>query len=129
MGQQALVQLAGQQRNAGHTGVVAEPMTGEADLAAATGHQDLLIEIGPLLDGVLTGSLRPGARGERHRKLVVQSYQLRLLERSGKDCSAAGTEPQGMCLQEDATSVTAQKPSCCNVSDSCDAVTRLNQTA
>jgi hypothetical protein len=43
------VQLAGEQRNAVHSGVVAEEVAGEANLAAAAGHQHLLIEIGPLL--------------------------------------------------------------------------------
>jgi hypothetical protein len=49
MGKQALVQLTGEQGNAVHPSVVAEEMAGEADLAAAAGHQHLLIEIGPLL--------------------------------------------------------------------------------
>ena len=49
MGQQALVQLAGEQGNAVHPGVVTEEVAGEAELAAAAGHQHLLIEIGPLL--------------------------------------------------------------------------------
>jgi hypothetical protein len=49
MGQQALVQLAGEHRDAVHSGVVAKPVAGKADLAAAAGHQHLLIEIGPLL--------------------------------------------------------------------------------
>jgi hypothetical protein len=49
MGQQALVQLAGEQGNAVHPGVVAEEVAGEANLAAAACHQHLLIEIGPLL--------------------------------------------------------------------------------
>jgi hypothetical protein len=49
MGQQSLVQLASEHRDAVHPGVVAEEVAGEADLAAATGHQHLLIEVGPLL--------------------------------------------------------------------------------
>jgi hypothetical protein len=49
MGQQALVQLAGEQGNAVHPSVVAEEVAGKADLAAAAGHQHLLIEIRPLL--------------------------------------------------------------------------------
>jgi hypothetical protein len=43
------VQLAGEHRDAVRPGVVPEEVAGEADLAAAAGHQHLLIEIGPLL--------------------------------------------------------------------------------
>ena len=56
MGDQALVQLAGEQGNAVHSSVVAEPMAGHADLAATAGFQDLLIEVGPSVDGDLAGS-------------------------------------------------------------------------
>jgi hypothetical protein len=35
---------------------MAESMTGEADLAAAAAHQHLVIEIGPLLDGLLAAA-------------------------------------------------------------------------
>ena len=49
MGQQALVQLAGEQGDAAHPRVVPEEVAGEADLAAAAGHQHLLIEVGQLL--------------------------------------------------------------------------------
>lgn len=61
MGQQALVQLAGEKRDAVHPGVVTKPMAGHADLAAVTSKEDLLIEIGPLLDGLLQGTT--GSRG------------------------------------------------------------------
>ena len=53
MGQQTLVQLAGKHRDAVHPSVVPEEVAGEADLAAAAGHQNLLIEIGPLLVGAI----------------------------------------------------------------------------
>jgi hypothetical protein len=53
MGQQALLQLAGEHRDAVRPGVVAKPMTGHADLAAAARHQHLLIEIGPVLVSVI----------------------------------------------------------------------------
>jgi hypothetical protein len=53
MGQQALVKLACQHRDAVHPGVVAKPMTGEADLAAAADRQHVLIEIGPLFVAVI----------------------------------------------------------------------------
>jgi hypothetical protein len=49
MGQQALVQLAGEQGNPVHPGMVAKPVAGDANLVAAAGHEHLLIEIGPLL--------------------------------------------------------------------------------
>ena len=51
MGQQSLVQLAGEQRDAVHPGVVPEPVAGEADIATAAGAQHRLVEIGPLLNG------------------------------------------------------------------------------
>ena len=56
MGEQALVQLAGEHRDAVHPGVVPEEVAGHADLAAAAAKEDLLIEIGPLLDGLLQGA-------------------------------------------------------------------------
>jgi len=49
MGQQALVQLTGEHRDAVHPGVMTEEVAGHADLAAAAGHQNPLIEVGPLL--------------------------------------------------------------------------------
>ena len=57
MGQQALVQLAGEQGNAVHPGVVAEEVAGHADPAAASGDQYVLIEVGPLVDWLLSGQL------------------------------------------------------------------------
>jgi len=66
MGQQALMQLAGEHRDAVHPGVVAEPMTGEADLAAAAAHQHLVTEIGPLLVAAIvfcSAGRWPGATG------------------------------------------------------------------
>ena len=53
MGQQTLVQLAGEQGDAIHPGVVAEEGAGEADLVAAAGLQHHLIEVGPLLGAAL----------------------------------------------------------------------------
>jgi hypothetical protein len=43
VGQQAPVELTGEQRDAVHPGVLAEPVAGEADFAAAAGHQHLLV--------------------------------------------------------------------------------------
>ncbi len=82
LGQQSLVQLAGEQRDAVHPGVVAKPVTGHADLAAATGAQQGLIEIGPGLDGrflpagvaVPMGTTR-ASRGSRHES-VKQEVRL-----------------------------------------------------
>jgi hypothetical protein len=70
MGQQALVELTGKQRDAVHPGVMAEPVAGEADLAAAAGHQHLLIEIGPVLVAAIVcgrAGRRPGAAGAGRR--------------------------------------------------------------
>jgi hypothetical protein len=69
--------MAGEHRNAVHPGVVTEEVASEADLAAATGHQHLLIEIRPLLDGSLLtaslggrgGSLGAGKRGRQGRTM------------------------------------------------------------
>ena len=49
VGDQALVQLAGQQWDAVRPGVITEPMAGHADLAAAGLEQHALIEVMPLL--------------------------------------------------------------------------------
>jgi len=50
VGDQALVQLAGQQRDAVHPRMVLKPVAGHADLAAPGGHQNLLIQEWPLLN-------------------------------------------------------------------------------
>jgi hypothetical protein len=50
MGEQALVQLASEHRDAVHSRVVPKPVAGHADLAAAGFEQGALIEVGPLLD-------------------------------------------------------------------------------
>jgi len=46
LGNQALVQPAGEQGDALRTGVVPEPVAGHAHLAAAAGAQHALIEVG-----------------------------------------------------------------------------------
>ena len=66
MGQQALVQLAGEHRDAVRPGVVAEEGAAHADLVAAAGHQHLFIEVGPLLVATIVrrwAGHRPGASG------------------------------------------------------------------
>ena len=55
MADQPLMQLAGEQGNAIDASVVAEPMAGHAHLVATAGFQDLLIEVGPSVDGDLAG--------------------------------------------------------------------------
>ena len=50
MGDQPLVQVAGQQRDVVGPWVLAEEMAGQADLAAAAGVEHLLIEPGPVLN-------------------------------------------------------------------------------
>ena len=50
VGDQALMQMAGEQRDAVGSRVVAEKMAGHADLAAAAGAEHLLIEPGTVLD-------------------------------------------------------------------------------
>jgi hypothetical protein len=47
-GDQALMQVAGEQRDAVGAGVVAEEVAGHADLAAAAFSQHVLIEPGPI---------------------------------------------------------------------------------
>ena len=67
MGDQALVQVAGEQRDAVGAGVVAEKMAGHADLAAPAGAKHVLIEPGPVLDRINAGGLQTG---EGDRKAV-----------------------------------------------------------
>ena len=50
VGDQALVQVAGEQRDAVRAGVMPEEVAGHADLAAAAGAEHVLIEPGPVLD-------------------------------------------------------------------------------
>jgi len=59
-------ELAGNQGDAVHSRVVAKPVAGHADLAAAGLEQHCLIEVGPLLDGLDAGGLNPQKRGRRH---------------------------------------------------------------
>ena len=51
IGEHVLVQLKGEQGDPVNGGVVAKPVAGHADLAAAGLEQDGFVEIGPLLDG------------------------------------------------------------------------------
>ena len=59
MGDQALVQLTGQHRDAIHLRVVPKPVAGHADLAAAGPEQHVAAEARPVLDG----DIGPGDQG------------------------------------------------------------------
>ena len=59
MGDQALMPIAGQLRDAVEPWVMPEEVAGHADLAAAAGAQHRLIEPGPLLDRLFAGGLQP----------------------------------------------------------------------
>lgn len=80
MGDQTLVQLAGEQRDAVHPRVVSEPVAGHADLAAAGFHQLLAVEIRPFLDrGFESGGQGrwPGVEEwtMRQREALLASWQ------------------------------------------------------
>ena len=65
VGDQALVQVAGEQGDAVGAGVVPEEVAGHADLTAPAGAEHLLIEPGPVLDRLIAGGLQTG-EGDRH---------------------------------------------------------------
>jgi len=60
MGDQGLMQMASEQRDAVGPRVVAEEMAGHADLMAAAGLEDLLIEPRPVPNRLKAGGLQPG---------------------------------------------------------------------
>jgi hypothetical protein len=64
MGDQPLMQMAGEQRDALGPRVMPEKVAGHADLAAAGLHQHLAVEIRPLLDW----GFKPGGQGHRPRR-------------------------------------------------------------
>jgi hypothetical protein len=81
MGDQPLVQLTGEQRDAVQPGVVSEPVAGHADLAAAGFKQGALIEVGPLLDRGFEPGIqrcRPGERGTHESWLMRTPVLARL---------------------------------------------------
>ena len=57
MGDQALMQMAGEQRDAVGSRMMLEKLAGHADLVAAAGEEHLLIERGPMLDRLHVGRL------------------------------------------------------------------------
>jgi hypothetical protein len=67
MGDQPLVQVAGEYRDAVGARVISEEVAGHAGLAAAAGAEHVLIEPGPVLDRINAGGLQTG---ERDRKAV-----------------------------------------------------------
>ena len=75
MGDQPLVQLTGEHRDAVHPYVVSEPVAGHADLAAAGLEQHRLIEVGPLLDRdfKLGGQSRGAGQRETDEQLQMRT--------------------------------------------------------
>ena len=65
VGDQALVQVAGEQRDAVRAGVMPEEVAGHTDLATAAGAEHVLIEPGPVLDRIHAGGLQT-REGDRH---------------------------------------------------------------
>jgi hypothetical protein len=78
LGDQALMQLAGEHRDAVHPGVMPEPVAGHADLAAAGLHQQALIEERPVFDWgfkLRRQGRRPGER-DTHEPLQMRTSVL-----------------------------------------------------
>ena len=67
MGDQALVQVAGEQRDAVSARVMPEEVAGHADLAAAAGAENVLIEPGPVLDRLVAGGDGRFHQRDQHR--------------------------------------------------------------
>jgi len=65
MGNQALMKVAGKQRDAVRARVMLEEMVGHADLAAAACAEHVLIEPGRVFDRINAGGL-PMGEGDRH---------------------------------------------------------------
>ena len=66
MGDEALMQVTGEQRDALRSRVMPEEVACHADLAAAAGPQHGLIEPGPVLDLLLARGLQTGERDRHH---------------------------------------------------------------
>jgi len=96
VGNQALVQLAGEHRDAVDASVMPEPVAGHADLAPAGFHQGALIEIGPLFDwGFESGGQGrwPGQR-DTHEPLQMRTHVLAWLPWSCPVCPVLSS-PRG----------------------------------
>jgi len=70
MGDQPLVQVAGEQGDGVGAWVVAEEMAGHANLMAAAGAEHLLIQPGPVLDRLVAGRLQPGEVDRHHGQIA-----------------------------------------------------------
>jgi len=66
MGDQALMQVAGEQRDALRPWVMPEEVAGHADLAAAACPENPLVKPGPVLDLLFAGWLQTGERDRHH---------------------------------------------------------------
>jgi len=66
MGDQPLVQVAGEQWDAVGARVMSEEVAGHADLAAAAGAAHVMIEPGPVLDRINAGGLKTGEGDRLH---------------------------------------------------------------
>jgi hypothetical protein len=66
MGDQALVQVAGEQGDALGPWLMPEEVAGHADLAAPAGAKHVLIEPGPVLDRINAGGLQTGEGDRSH---------------------------------------------------------------
>jgi hypothetical protein len=76
VGDQALVQVAGEYRDAVGAGVVPEEVAGHAHLAAAAGEQHRLIEPGPALDRLLAGGAQTCGRDGGHGDFLMRTSVL-----------------------------------------------------
>ena len=74
MGDQGLMQMAGEQRNAVGPRVVAEEMAGHADLMAAAGVEQLLIEPRPVPNRLKARGLQPAEVEWHHDDLCGRPH-------------------------------------------------------
>ena len=66
MGDQTLMQMAGEERDSFGPRVMPEEVAGHSDLAAAAGAEHRLIQPGPVLDLLGAGRLQTGKRDRDH---------------------------------------------------------------
>ena len=78
VGDQPLIELTGEHRDAVHPGVMPEPVAGHADLAAAGLEQQCLIEVGPLLYRGFKPGIQCCGSGERgtHESWLLRTHVL-----------------------------------------------------
>jgi hypothetical protein len=101
VGDQALVQLTGEQRDAVHTGLVLKPVAGHADLAAPGLHQHILVQKGPLLSWQIDSIDRPLRAGttKRHQRLHGSTSVLATARAVDVSLPADGKAKQGRALE------------------------------